>query len=118
MIRVAALTSGPNFPSRRFRIQQFINPLSSLGVQVAEYCLSMDKYRTASHKRLRSLVGAQKLLGRIPGVIGSQFADITWLEREFLPGRFTLEGLTGARRLFDVDDAIWLGGNSNFAEDI
>jgi glycosyltransferase involved in cell wall biosynthesis len=55
---------------------------------------------------------------RTPGVVASHFADIVWLERELLPGRFTLEGRTGRPRLFDVDDALWLQGSAGFSERI
>lgn len=118
MIKVTALTSGPHVPTRRFRIHQFIAPLRELGVYVSEYCLFMSKYASAPSPWLRPVWGAGKILGRAPGLVASRFADISWLEREFLPGRFTLEGLAGSKRLFDVDDAIWLGGNPNFSEEI
>jgi len=118
MIRVTALTSGQNVPPRRFRVQQFIRPLNQLGIEVSEHCLFMSKYASAPSPWLRPVWGAGKIFGRTPGLVASQFADIVWLEREFLPGRFTLEGLTGSKRLFDVDDAIWLAGSPNFSEEI
>ena len=55
---------------------------------------------------------------RVPGVIASRSTDITWLRRELIPERVTLERLTGCPRIFDVDDAIWLLSKSNFSERI
>ncbi|MGA7615752.1 MAG: glycosyltransferase [Thermoanaerobaculia bacterium] len=43
-------------------------------------------------------------------MLGSQFADVTWLERELIPGRQSLERFLAKPLVFDVDDAIWLGG--------
>ena len=53
------------------------------------------------------MLGA-KLGTRIPGIIGSQNAEITWLGRELIPGRCTLETLLKKPLILDVDDAIWL----------
>ncbi len=49
-----------------------------------------------------------KLATRLPGAVRSWGADMTWLEREVLPGHHTLEPLLHRPVLFDVDDAIWL----------
>jgi glycosyltransferase involved in cell wall biosynthesis len=51
-------------------------------------------------------------------LLASRSSDITWLERELVPGRFTLELFAGKKQLFDVDDAIWLNNDSNFSEEI
>jgi len=118
MIKVTALTSGKNDASRRFRVRQFIHPLRQLGIEVSEHRLFMSKYRLPPTPWLRPAWGIGKLLGRAPGLVASRFADITWLEREFFPGRSTLERFAGSKRLLDVDDAIWLGGQPNFSEEI
>jgi glycosyltransferase involved in cell wall biosynthesis len=54
----------------------------------------------------------------LPGVIASRKSDITWFRRELIPERATLERFTGGKRLFDVDDAIWLGSERPFSERI
>jgi glycosyltransferase involved in cell wall biosynthesis len=105
-------------PTRRFRVQQLIRPLHQLGIDVSEHCLFMNKYELPPRPWLTRVWGAGKLLGRTPGLLASRFSDITWLERELYPGRFTLESIAGSKRLFDVDDAIWLTGNANFSEEI
>jgi glycosyltransferase involved in cell wall biosynthesis len=117
MIRVAALTSGENAPSSRFRVRQFVEPLHELGVEVAESHLSYSKYLGGSRAGKLGR-GVRKILGRIPGVLRTRRADVTWLERELIPGRVTLEGWTKRPRLLDVDDALWLLGAPGFSERI
>jgi len=108
VIRVLALTSGKNLPASRFRVRQFIEPLRRQGIHVRESHLSFSKYVSSPNRVAARLLTAAKVLGRLPGVAASRFADVTWFERELIPGRFTLEALTGRPRLFDVDDALWL----------
>ncbi|MDI7258448.1 MAG: glycosyltransferase [Thermodesulfobacteriota bacterium] len=118
MIRVAALTSGKNMPSSRFRVRQHIEPLRKAGFDVREYTPAIDKYarfpgisQAESPKYIwpiYTLWQGVKLLTRVPGVMGSWKAQITWLERELLPGCLTLEPLLKRPYVFDVDDAIWL----------
>ena len=49
-----------------------------------------------------------KLLCRVPGVWASRNSDVTWLERQLLPGFLTFEPILKKPMVFDVDDAIWL----------
>src|SRR5713101_5721375 len=118
MIKVTALTSGRNVPSSRFRVRQFIEPLANLGIQVSEYPLRLRKYTPNISTSIRFLVDACKTVARVPGLLAARTSDITWLERELVPRRFTLEHWAGSKRLFDVDDAIWLTGDSAFSEEI
>lgn len=111
MIKVTALTSSRNDPSTRFRVRQFIEPLGRLGVEVAEFYPLISKYRT----ELIPLLGAML---RLPGLLASRLSDITWMGRELLSGRAGLERFAGRRRLFDVDDAIWLVYPHSFSEEI
>lgn len=101
MIKVTALTSGRHFPSSRFRVRQFIEPLRALGIDVSEHYPLINKYYT---KRLAPL----GMLARLPGVMTSRSSAVTWFERELVPGRFTLERYAGKKRLLDIDDALWL----------
>ena len=111
MIKVTALTANKTDPTSRFRFRQYIEPLAALGVEVTERYLPITRYR-------RQPLASLAMLMRLPGVAASRGADITWLRRELIPERVTLERFTGGRRLFDVDDAIWLQSNSNFSERI
>ncbi|HEY0006815.1 MAG TPA: glycosyltransferase [Pyrinomonadaceae bacterium] len=111
MIKVIALTSSRNDPSTRFRVRQFIEPLGRLGVKVSEYYPLISKYR------LERLPLPAALL-RLPGLAATRFGDITWLGRELLSGRAGLERYAAGKRLFDVDDAIWLVFKNSFSEEI
>ena len=111
MIRITALTANRPDPPSRFRIRQYIAPLADLGIEVKEHYLPWTRYR-------RQPLASLATLCRVPGVLASRKTDITWLRRELIPERFTLERFTGGKRLFDVDDAIWLTRASGFSEKI
>lgn len=108
---MTALTSGWRVPSSRFRVRQFIAPLARLGVEVLERRLPFSKYA------LRR-TGPLSALARLPAVAAARSTDVTWLERELIAGRRSLEHFAGRRRLFDIDDALWLLGRSKFSERI
>jgi glycosyltransferase involved in cell wall biosynthesis len=111
MIKVTAITSGRDVPSSRNRVRQFVGPLEGHGVAVTEHYARPNKYAT---KRLWPL----GLAARAPALLAARSADVTWLERELIPGRATVEHLAGRRRVLDVDDAIWLAGAAGFSERI
>jgi glycosyltransferase involved in cell wall biosynthesis len=117
MIRVAALTSGRHVPSSRFRIRQFIAPLATHGIVVAESWPLISKY-FPSPRFARGVVGWAKVATRLPGIVSARRSDVTWLGRELVPRRRTAEHLAGRVRLFDVDDAIWLTARTSFSEEI
>jgi glycosyltransferase involved in cell wall biosynthesis len=48
------------------------------------------------------------LLARISGIWGSHRSDLTWIERNFLPGFESLVKATRSPRVLDVDDALWV----------
>ena len=108
---MTALTSGWRVPSSRFRVRQFIAPLKRLGVEVFERRPLFSKYA------LRR-TGPLSALARLPAVAAARSSDVTWLERELIAGRRSLEHFAGRRRLFDIDDALWLLGRSKFSERI
>src|SRR5579864_1143673 len=120
MIHVAALTSGRNVPSARFRVRQHIPLLREMGIRVDEYCPIIDKFSalrlppkmhdTALDRVLGRGWAGLKLAARVPGILGSHRASITWLERELIAGLITLEQLLKRPYVFDVDDAIWVVG--------
>jgi glycosyltransferase involved in cell wall biosynthesis len=113
-MRVQALTSGRLAASSRFRIGQHVAPLAALGITVRDRPPRVSKYAAVppSWQRMGPVAPAAlstvKLASRLPAVARSWAADLTWLEREILPGRRTLEPLLHRPLLFDVDDAIWL----------
>jgi glycosyltransferase involved in cell wall biosynthesis len=115
MIKVTALTASKVDPSSRFRIRQFIKPLHDLGVDVSERRPLLNRYKIEPLPWLANAL-------RLPGLVASQFSDVTWLGRELVSGRVTFEGFAGKKRVFDVDDAIWLpyqqAGQPDFSAEI
>jgi glycosyltransferase involved in cell wall biosynthesis len=110
MIKVTALTGSKHDPSSRFRIRQFIRPLRAHGVAAAEYWPLISRYKI---EPLPWLVAGM----RLPGLLASRISNVTWLGRELISGQFSFENLAGRKRVFDVDDAIWLPYRSNLGLD-
>lgn len=100
VIQVAALTGGQNTPSTRFRVRQYIQPLSRFGIQVAEY---IPRWGESC-----GLPSPFKMAARIPALRRSRTADLVWISRDLVQGYATFERLLKRPRILDVDDAIWL----------
>ena len=113
MIRVAAITASRDDPSSRFRVRQFLAPLRELGIEAVEYRAWISKYARGP-LQLTGLGAAS----RVVHAIAARRYDVTWLNRELVTGRQTIERFMGGRRLLDVDDAIWLRGRPDFARRI
>lgn len=118
VVRVAALTSGRNVASSRFRIRQHVARLREHRIDVDEWTPHIDKFTSWNPSRdvspllrrgVHAALSATKLTDRLPAVMASRFADVTWIDRELLAGRLTLEPLLGRPLIFDIDDAIWAG---------
>lgn len=117
-MRVAALTSGEFSPSARFRVRQHLPNLRASGLDVREYCPAVNQGArlpgALGKIRARYLpplvVGqlAMNLALRIPGILGSHQANVTWLERNFVPGLDDAAALFKKPLVLDIDDAIWL----------
>lgn len=129
MIKVAALTPGVNTPSSRFRVRQFIAPLSKMGVEVTEYASQVEKAEPlpwiGTRVRARYVFPlfvaweAAKMALRIPDVYRARRADIVWLQRELISGVISLEPFISRPLILDVDDAIWTSppfGRSSMAK--
>lgn len=125
LITVAALTSGRDLPGTRFRVRQHIAPLSTHSIRVTEFCPAISKYALLPYPLCSKYVPplffgtiAVKMLTRIPGLVGSRQRDVTWLERQLVPGFLTLEPFLKRPYVFDVDDSIWMArafGHSSVA---
>jgi glycosyltransferase involved in cell wall biosynthesis len=106
-VRVAAFTGGRWVPSARFRIRQFVEPLSRLGVDLRERWPGLGAY--PPHRRsLRPAWLAGTLAQRLPQVVASWGADVVLLQREMVSTLPTFEGLTRRPRVVDIDDAVHL----------
>jgi len=99
-LQIAALTGGLNTPSTRYRVRQYIQPLSRFGICVTEH---IPRWGESC-----GLPSPFKMAARIPALFRSRSADIIWLSRELVQGYATFERLLKRPRIFDVDDAIWL----------
>ncbi len=117
MIEVSALTSGKHAPASRYRVYQHVSPLRERGIEVREFAPAIQKYATirgwpstvsTRYAPHYYLLLAAKLGTRLPGFLDSWRSDITWLERELVPGLPTIERWLRKPLVFDVDDAIWL----------
>lgn len=117
-MRVAALTSGGSTPSARFRVRQHLPNLCNGGLDVREYCPAINQgarlpgaLGNVRARYVPPLIVGQAALNlalRIPGILGSHEADVTWLERNFIPGLDDAAILLGKPLVVDIDDAIWL----------
>lgn len=117
-LSVAALTSGLNDPSSRFRIRQYIEPLREMAIDVREYVSPMDQYnplpgwvqrtpravRVASHFAHLATVASS----RVPDVAATWGCDVTWLRRGLVESLHTLEPFLKRPMVLDIDDAVWL----------
>ncbi len=114
-LNVAALTSGRNVPSARFRVRQLIPALQKNGVYMHEFIPRVSKYPPAT-KWLRPLWGGAALAARIPAVLATHGYDVVFLQRELVSTFLTLEFFTKRPRVLDVDDAIFLYRRGHFVE--
>ena len=114
MRRVLGLTAGRSVPSARFRVGQFAGRLEPWGIDLSHWPSRVGAYPPSAKWR-RPLWIASTIADRLPDVMATYRYDVTLLQREFVSTIKTMEGLTKAPRVLDVDDAIWLmerGGTS------
>lgn len=117
MIRVAAFTGGKNVSSARFRVRQYIEPLSKLDVLMHDYAAPLGSF-PPRNLLLRPAWGVGTLLTRLPSVAMSYRHEVTLLQREMVSTFLTLEPLTKGPRIWDVDDAVWLHSRFSCVEKI
>lgn len=126
MMKVAALTSGKNVPSARFRVRQYVNYLKSENIFVEELYSSIDKYSPPSElmhrlafrdwKRAVKYSLWLKQFKKRPLVGKANKYDLIWLERNLVETRLTYEHKLKRPLVLDVDDAIWLKEAKGFAD--
>jgi glycosyltransferase involved in cell wall biosynthesis len=104
---VAAFTGGGTDPSARFRVRQHIPSLLQHGVFVSEMTSHVGKFPPET-KCLRPFWAVARLTDQVPNIFKSHCFDLVLLQREILSTHATLEFLTKAPRILDVDDAIFL----------
>jgi glycosyltransferase involved in cell wall biosynthesis len=116
-VRVAAYTGGPNVPSARARVRQYISPLEALGISVQEYALPWGNV-LPRRRGLRPLWATATALSRLSTVACSWRADVTWVSRQFLPAFAPIHVLAKRPIVLDVDDAVWLNTGGHRAREL
>jgi glycosyltransferase involved in cell wall biosynthesis len=119
MIKVAAITEHTDTVSSRFRIRQYKERLAGHGVQLTDFSSVIDphlplpiilrQFPELFKIIAKTALATAKISARIPAIIGSHNADITWISRWIFPGRYSIEGLLSKPKILDVDDMIWFG---------
>ncbi|MFT6842376.1 MAG: glycosyltransferase involved in cell wall biosynthesis [Psychroserpens sp.] len=117
-MKVIAFTSGRNVPSAIYRIREYVAYLEKLDIEVDEYFPFVNKNSpppfVPTGVRFKYIAPyivfwfLFKLSFRIFPVLKHKRYAVAWLNREFLPGLFTLERFISIPYVFDFDDAIWL----------
>lgn len=116
-MKIAALTSGINVASTRFRIRQYIEPLKNKGIFVDEFIprVSSDaqmpypfnKFRVRYVFPVFLALELMKIISRIPGLYRSSKYDAIWLSRGIMSGLTTFEYFLKRPYIYDLDDAVW-----------
>ena len=114
MIDVAAFTGGRTVPSARFRVRQYVDRLSALGVEVTELPRLCQKY-PPRWKLARPMWLAASFAEGAANLLRSRHYDVVLLQREVISKLITVERLMGDNVLLDVDDAIFLFRNGYVA---
>jgi glycosyltransferase involved in cell wall biosynthesis len=107
LVRVTAFTGGQNVAAARFRIRQYVQPLSTLGIEITERWPSFTAYPPAS-RLLRPAWFAATMAQRCAQIRPANRSDVVIFQRELVSTLATMEGRIRRRRLVDIDDAIHL----------
>lgn len=117
-LRVTALVGSETQPSSRFRVHQHLPALAARGVEVREVRPRIDRHaqllppRWEGHRAVRwptrAVMHGIKVLSRAPDALATWQGDLTWVQREMVPGIPSWEPLLKRPMVLDVDDAIWL----------
>jgi len=106
---IAAMTAGGASPSARFRIRQYAGHLLNEGIVVREFSPGW-RGRASYRSKLVMMSNFVAASGRsVLNALQSRRCDATIVQRWALSSFPTTEGVCGRPRVWDVDDAIWLG---------
>ena len=115
-MRVVFLTEGKIAPSSRFRVQQFLPYFEQAGVECVVHYGYGDEYNRMSAKRIAPLYKALARAKRfVLGLTSVRSADLVFIQRPIFPFSPLPERVLqklNPRIVFDVDDAVFLGANS------
>lgn len=114
-MRILFVTEGTHAPSSRFRVQQFLPHFRRSGITCHVVAGYGPRYNALSKTRWSA---AYKLAARTQGFVRSlnaQRYDLVFVQRPILPFTALPEELLhrlNPRMIFDVDDAVFLGADS------
>jgi glycosyltransferase involved in cell wall biosynthesis len=99
-----------NYTSARFRVRHFIPDLAEMDINVREFIAPIYKHHVLrTHNPLwRTAVRVARPIALLPSVLASHRYDASWIQKEMIWGRCSLEPYTQGPRFFDVDDALWV----------
>jgi glycosyltransferase involved in cell wall biosynthesis len=108
-MKIAAFSCGKNYTSARFRVRQFIPDLAKDGIDVREYIAPIYKHHVprSYNPVWLAAIRIARPIALTPSVLASHRHDASWIQKEMIWGRDSLERFTKGPRFFDVDDAIW-----------
>ncbi|MBN1885189.1 MAG: glycosyltransferase family 4 protein [Candidatus Krumholzibacteriota bacterium] len=99
-------------PSSRYRVYQYIPHLERAGVVCETAPLFDDRWLAALYGERRRPAAAGALLRRLGAVAGARRRDVVFVQKELAPWMPPLLEWalrrSGARVVYDIDDAIWL----------
>lgn len=115
---MTALVGAETQPSSRFRVHQHLPALAERGITVREVRPRIDRHaqllppaweaRRVIRWPTRAVMHGLKVLSRGPDAWATWQGDLTWVQREMVPGIPSWEPLLKRPMVLDVDDAIWL----------
>ena len=89
-MKVAAFTLGPNVPSARARVRQYVRPLQQRGIRVDEHPLPWGN-AFPKNRLSQPLWMAGTFASRMLSVAQGATADLSWISRQLLPAFVPLE---------------------------
>lgn len=107
-MKIIAYTQGKEHPCARFRVRQYLPYLKDANIDVTEKYTKFSAY-PPRNKLLRPLWGIETIAERMIDVPKSKNYDLTWLQKTFISKYPTIEKYTKGPKLFDIDDAIYMG---------
>jgi glycosyltransferase involved in cell wall biosynthesis len=99
------------------RVQYYIPHLRAQNIEIKEHPSRFGMYPPDEAWK-RPGWGICNLLEHVPATIASYKYDLTLIQREMLSTFVTFEPFTKRPRIFDIDDAIWVHRDGNFARRI
>lgn len=112
-MRILFLTEGLTVPAARFRVGQFVPHFEAAGIECVVRHAYGARYNDISKTSLGSAYALATRLRRAASALDAGSFDLVFLQRPALPFTALPERCVAhlnPRVLFDVDDAIWLGG--------